>query len=414
MQRSNSPTQRSNSPTQRSSWLRRTAVFAALTLLVVTSGPADAQDSEKIKELRSQRKEVQEAEAEAAAAIDVATATADDLVAALAKVQTAVDTQQAEADAAQFAVTEAEARQKDAEIRKAILQEELTAAQLGLREAVITSYVSFQSPSGSVNFLGPDPWRNARDETLANFATGLRIDNVDELRRIGAELEQYQALADEAATDAQTRRAEASAQLIELNEARSREAELTAKASERLETRLYEAQALAELDAELAASISREERRIAEALARARAEAAARAAAATLPPNSNIDLVSVRGIVVNSAIAEQTEGLLAAMEAEGFVLRGGGYRSHTAQISLRRAHCGTSNYAIWQMPASRCRPPTARPGRSDHETGRAIDFTYNGRIISRRNSDVFRALQRIAPQYGFKNLPSEPWHWSNT
>jgi len=46
--------------------------------------------------------------------------------------------------------------------------------------------------------------------------------------------------------------------------------------------------------------------------------------------------------------------------------------------------------------------------------GLAIDITYNGRVLRTRNSDVFRALARIAPQFGFYNLPSEPWHWSTT
>ena len=72
------------------------------------------------------------------------------------------------------------------------------------------------------------------------------------------------------------------------------------------------------------------------------------------------------------------------------------------------------DYAIWEMPASRCRPPTARPGLSQHEVGLAIDFTLNGRVLRTRDSDVFRALAEIAPQFGFYNLPSEPWHWSTT
>ncbi len=102
------------------------------------------------------------------------------------------------------------------------------------------------------------------------------------------------------------------------------------------------------------------------------------------------------------------------MAAEGFTLGGGGYRSIESQIRLRRANCGTSEYAIWEMPASRCRPPTARPGLSQHELGLAVDFTHNGRVLRSRSSEVFQTLSRIAPQFGFYNLPSEPWHWSTT
>ncbi len=194
-------------------------------------------------------------------------------------------------------------------------------------------------------------------------------------------------------------------------------------AEERVERRLYEVQLIKQIDAEYAAEIEAAERRIAEALARQRAEEEARLIAeeearqqalaeSLTPANADFTLVSVGGITVNSVIASETEGLLAAMDEEGFDLHGWGYRNHQAQISLRQSHCGTSDYAVWQMPASRCRPPTARPGRSNHEEGLAIDFTNSGRLITSRNSAVFQALKRIAPQYGFKNLPSEPWHWS--
>ena len=47
-----------------------------------------------------------------------------------------------------------------------------------------------------------------------------------------------------------------------------------------------------------------------------------------------------------------------------------------------------------------------------HEQGKAIDFTYNGRTIGSRSSPAFRWLRDNAGRYGFKNLPSEPWHWS--
>ena len=125
-------------------------------------------------------------------------------------------------------------------------------------------------------------------------------------------------------------------------------------------------------------------------------------------------LKTVRGITVNVRIEDQLRGFLVAMEEEGFTLGGGGYRNNAKQIELRRQHCGTSDWEVWEMPASQCRPPTARPGRSHHEVGLAVDFTYNGSIIRSRNTEVFKAMARIAGGYGFVNLPSEPWHWSNT
>ena len=43
-----------------------------------------------------------------------------------------------------------------------------------------------------------------------------------------------------------------------------------------------------------------------------------------------------------------------------------------------------------------------------HERGLAIDFA-NCRTHDTR---AFRWLDANAARFGFKNLPSEPWHWS--
>ena len=116
---------------------------------------------------------------------------------------------------------------------------------------------------------------------------------------------------------------------------------------------------------------------------------------------------------VNSAIAGDVAALLADANAAGIRLGGSAWRSSERQIELRRSHCGSSQYAIYEMPSSQCSPPTARPGRSMHERGLAIDFTCNGGgIISSRSSPCFVWLAGNAGNYGLRNLPSEPWHWS--
>ena len=125
-------------------------------------------------------------------------------------------------------------------------------------------------------------------------------------------------------------------------------------------------------------------------------------------PTGPVTVVGVRGITVHSAIAAQVEQMLAAAAAEGLSLSGGGYRSNAQQIVLRRAHCGASNYAIYEMPAGQCSPPTARPGTSMHEQGLAIDFNN----CSSRATRCYQWLANNAARFGFHNLPSEPWHWS--
>jgi probable HAF family extracellular repeat protein len=127
---------------------------------------------------------------------------------------------------------------------------------------------------------------------------------------------------------------------------------------------------------------------------------------------SDPELRTVRDITVNAAIADQIDRLLAAADADGIGLTGHGYRDHGRQIALRRAHCGTSDYAIYRMPASRCSPPTARPGTSMHERGEAIDFGCDGMLIRARSNRCYEWLADHADEYGLYNLPSEAWHWS--
>ncbi|MEX0768195.1 MAG: M15 family metallopeptidase [Microthrixaceae bacterium] len=130
------------------------------------------------------------------------------------------------------------------------------------------------------------------------------------------------------------------------------------------------------------------------------------------PAPSGVNVTSVGGITVNVAIAGQIRGLLDAATAAGLNLRGGGYRSSAAQIATRRNNCGPSYYDIYQKPSSQCSPPTAIPGRSMHEQGRAIDFTSAGSLITSRSNPAFIWLSRNASRFGMYNLPSEPWHWS--
>lgn len=126
------------------------------------------------------------------------------------------------------------------------------------------------------------------------------------------------------------------------------------------------------------------------------------------------ETVVVHGIRVHTSIAENLRALIDDAAADGVTLAGWGWRDPQTQIRLRREHCGTTEYAVYQMPSSQCSPPTARPGRSQHERGLAIDFTYNGGSISTRQNTGFRWLDANAARYGFSNLASEPWHWSTT
>jgi hypothetical protein len=125
-------------------------------------------------------------------------------------------------------------------------------------------------------------------------------------------------------------------------------------------------------------------------------------------------LVRVEGFTVNVQIANEFGAMVRAARAAGIELGGGAYRSTESQIELRKAHCGTSTYAIYEMPSSQCSPPTARPGQSLHEQGLAADFKHNGSYLGSHSSPAFIWLAANAASYGFYNFPPEPWHWSVT
>jgi hypothetical protein len=132
--------------------------------------------------------------------------------------------------------------------------------------------------------------------------------------------------------------------------------------------------------------------------------------AVTVGPN---DIVTVGpSVKVHRLIGAKVADVFRAAARDGVSLGGWGYRSTQRQIELRRAHCGPSDYDIWQKPSSQCVPPTATPGKSRHEQGLAIDFFIppDGPITG--TSSTFRWLVANAGQFGLVNLPSEPWHWS--
>ncbi|AKJ02084.1 D-alanyl-D-alanine carboxypeptidase-like protein [Archangium gephyra] len=130
--------------------------------------------------------------------------------------------------------------------------------------------------------------------------------------------------------------------------------------------------------------------------------------AVTSPVGSD-QTVLAEGFRVHKCAADAVGRMIRDARAAGISLTGWGWRSVESQIQLRREHCGTSYYAIYEMPSSQCSPPTARPGYSQHERGLALDFASMS-----SSSSGFAWLRANAARYGFYNLPSESWHWSTT
>jgi tetratricopeptide (TPR) repeat protein len=246
------------------------------------------------------------------------------------------------------------------------------------------------------------------------------------------ELEERRAEESAARAEADERRAEAEAALEDLQAAVDQRTAFLLEVEGRLERALAEAESLEAIDPELAEELRAQHSALAERIDTLREEIQTEAAleAAGVSPAGNDfvagpsviqpapgGLVSVScpsggSIQVAGAIARNVQSLLNLSAQQGLSMCGTGYRDPQHQINLRRRHCGSSDYAIYQAPASACSPPTARPGQSLHERGLAVDFTCGGSTV-RSGDPCYRFLQNNAGSYGLYNLPSEPWHWSN-
>ena len=196
----------------------------------------------------------------------------------------------------------------------------------------------------------------------------------------------------------------------ELSSALGLQQDLADDVQARLDAALSEAAAISGRSQELADEITAREQALASKVGTSSSSSGSRPSWVS----SGVEVTTVRGIEVNVIIADQLEAMLAAAEADGVALTGSGYRDIQTQIWLREQHCGSSEYAIWEMPSGDCSPPVARPGYSMHEQGLAIDFVVGDDLIRSRGTTAYGWLSDHAAEYGFYNLPSEPWHWSTT
>lgn len=133
-----------------------------------------------------------------------------------------------------------------------------------------------------------------------------------------------------------------------------------------------------------------------------------------LCPEGFVDVIAPgtpSSINVCKSIATDLTKLLEKAKTDGVKLGGFGSRSTAQQKSLRIKHgCPDDN-----TPSNQCKPETARPGYSMHESGKAIDFRCDGAPINNKENTCFKWLSKNAGPL-LKNLKSgkEPWHWSTT
>lgn len=398
-----------------------TAVVALALASVPVVGSAQRSGSDP----SSEREEVRARQADVASEVDALRATDAEVSAALDALQANVAGQQALLAEAQRAAAEAEQAFADATAAVAAKSREIEVLKEQVRDFAVEAFVHPPSDDAIAALDSDDPGEAAEKRALLEVQNTNDIDLLDRLTAAEEDLEVARQLAEDAAQRAAEKQAAASDRLAELTSALEQQQAYAAQVEARLDQRLGEAAALAELDAELSAQIAADQARAAEL---------ARKAAAAQPPsggsssggsssggssggNLNPSLGTAScpsggSITVAASLVGALQSLLNAASSSGASLCGGGYRSSEGQIQTRMNNCGTSNYAIYDMPPSQCSPPTARPGTSMHEQGLAIDFTCNGSVISSRSGTCYDWLAANASSYGLYNLPSEPWHWS--
>jgi LAS superfamily LD-carboxypeptidase LdcB len=394
-------------PSRRSTFSRRvTAGTVALLVLlgVAVTGATAAEESDDPAE---EREQVREDLAAATDDLDALRATDEEVTAALAALEDDVRTQQARLEDAQHEADLAQAEADRARNDEAEAEAAQGEVEVRLSDLAVDSYVGAGSTDPIFELLASENIDEGfRRQALTDIAAGNEADLIDEMAALEEDAAIARESADAASEQAAEAQTEAEQRVAEVQAATERQQAFATQVDERIEARLAEASILQDQDAELSAEIAAQQAAV------AAANGGGGSGGSFI--SGNISLTTVRGITVASSIAGQLEGMLSAASSAGINLSGGGYRDPSAQIAVRRNNCGTSNYAIYEMPASACSPPTARPGASQHERGLAIDFSANGSLIESRSSAGFQWLAGNASRYGFYNLPSEPWHWSTT
>jgi hypothetical protein len=416
------------------------AAALAFGLLVVPqmaqSAPTDA---------RAEREKVQAEQAKVAAELNTTKASKEEIDEALNVLDDNLRTQENALARVQEQVAQAKQDIADAEAAIERLEAEITTLKAEIKRRAVQSYVS---PPGDdvLSVLETEDFVTASSR---KFYLELRsqddADVTDRLDGAVTEVDYQREQAEAARKVAEEKEAEQAERTEAVRDAKAQKEQLAASLEATINSQIQRSIELQATDRALAKQIAEEQaalvaRLAAEKAARDEAErkAAADAAAADvpapistqdptgggetapLPPISGgggggtgtggIPLCNAGGITVNCAIQTQVVNLLNAARADGLNLTGSGYRDPSRQIELRRQHCGSSYYAIYQMSPSACSPPTARPGTSQHEIGLAIDFGN----CSTRGTACYQWLASNAASFGFYNLPSEAWHWSTT
>jgi peptidoglycan hydrolase CwlO-like protein len=395
-------------------WLLRVlAVVLAVAALTPSVGGAQEPDPGATEQ---ERDEVRARQAEVVIEIDALEAQDAEVRAALAEVERNVAQQRSELQDAERVQAQGEAELAQATQAVADAQRRIDDLNEQADRLVVDSFVNPPSDYALEPLRAGSMTDAAVIQAVLQMQGKRDADVLERLAQAHASIEVEQAKKVDAAAEAKQAQEAAAQELNDVEAALGQQQAFAADLEVRLNARLAEAESIRTLDAALSDRLAQEQAALAAQLAAAAQPPAQDVAPSQIAPAPG-GLATVTcpvggSITVAGSISGSVQALLNDAAADGVMLCGGGYRDPQDQIELRMAHCGTSYYAIYQMPASQCSPPTAIPGTSMHEQGLAIDFTCNGGGTVSTGDECWDWLQANAVGYGLYNLPSEPWHWS--
>jgi LAS superfamily LD-carboxypeptidase LdcB len=395
-------------------WLRRVlAVVLAVAALTPSIGGAQEPDPGATEQ---ERDEVRARQAEVVIEIDALEAQDAEVRAALAEIERNVAEQRSELQDAERVQDQGEAELAQATQAVADAQRRIDDLNEQADRLVVDSFVNPPSDYALEPLRAGSMTDAAVIQAVLQMQGKRDADVLERLAQAHDSLEVEQAKKEDAAAEAKQAQEAAARELDDVEAALGQQQAFAADLEERLNARLAEAESLRTLDAALSDRLAQEQAALAAQLAAAAQPPAQDVAPSQIAPApgglATVTCPAGGSITVAGSISGNVQALLNDAAADGVMLCGGGYRDPQEQIQLRMAHCGTSNYAIYEMPASQCSPPTAIPGTSMHEQGLAIDFTCNGGGTVSTGDECWDWLQANAVGYGLYNLPSEPWHWS--
>ncbi|HEY6414679.1 MAG TPA: D-alanyl-D-alanine carboxypeptidase family protein [Acidimicrobiales bacterium] len=395
-------------------WLRR-VVAVVLTVAALTPSISAAQEPDP-GATEQERDEVRARQAEVVIEVDALEAQDAEVRAALAEIERNVARQRSELQVAERAQAQGEADVVQATQAVADAQQRIDDLNVQADQLVVDSFVNPPSDYALEPLRAGSMTDAAVIQAVLKMQGKRDADLLESLDQAHESLAAERAKKEDAAAEAKEAQEAAARELDDVEAALGQQQAFAADLEKRLNDRLAEAESLRTLDAALSDRLAQEQAALAAQLAAAAPPPTQDVAPSQITPApGGLATVSCPGggsITVAGSISGNVQALLNDAAASGVMLCGGGYRDPQEQIELRRAHCGTSNYAIYQMPASQCSPPTAVPGTSMHEQGLAIDFTCGGGGTVSSGDECWGWLQANAVGYGLYNLPSEPWHWS--